>query len=456
MQKILNKIKECGGKPFFCGGYVRDHILGIESKDIDIEVFGIKAEELLNILSGFGEVDLVGKSFGVIKLKYNGVDYDFSLPRRETPTGIGHKDFLVEPDPTMSLKDAAGRRNFTFNAIYMDDEGNITDPYNGALDLKLGVLRATTEHYKEDSLRVLIGVQLCSRFNLKAEEKTIYLSRLMLDDAGFLPAQRLKTEWFKWTAGSYPAAGLDFLEQTGHIQQYQFFDKLQYTPQDPIYHPEGYSITEQKGVWSHTKHVCQAMAEICDRENIQGSHRALLLFSALLHDCGKPYTTFIKNGRWVSPGHDKAGVDIAELFMERYIESYSLSKKVQKLVSEHMAHFVWKNVKKKEKFVRKLASRLSPASIEDLALLIEADMSGRPPLPKGMPDSVVEIRETARKLGVNEQPEKPKVRGQDLIDLGYNPGKHFREILDFAYTIQMNGYDKDKTLRQVKGRYNDR
>jgi tRNA nucleotidyltransferase (CCA-adding enzyme) len=118
-----------------------------------------------------------------------------------------------------------------------------------------------------------------------------------------------------------------------------------------------------------------------------------------------------------------------------------------------MVHLNLKQVKNKEKFVRKLAARLDKASIEDLALLIEADMSGRPPLPKHIPDSVVEILEIARKLGVNEKPEERKISGQDLIDLGFAPGKHFKEMLDFAYDIQMNGFEKDKILKQVCGRF---
>ncbi len=99
------------------GGSVRDMLLDVPSKDIDIEVFGLDADELVGILSQFGKVDAVGKSFGVLKVQMKGKDYDFSLPRRENKEGRGHKGFMVAVDPNMSLAEASKRRDFTINAI---------------------------------------------------------------------------------------------------------------------------------------------------------------------------------------------------------------------------------------------------------------------------------------------------------------------------------------------------
>jgi tRNA nucleotidyltransferase (CCA-adding enzyme) len=86
---------------------VRDWLLGLESTDFDIEVGGASFAELHHALAPFGATDVVGRSFGVIKLRRGGNEYDFSLPRRESKTGRGHRGFAVEPDPLLSDADAA-------------------------------------------------------------------------------------------------------------------------------------------------------------------------------------------------------------------------------------------------------------------------------------------------------------------------------------------------------------
>jgi len=153
IQKIASIIKKEGGRAFFVGGYVRDLILGIPSKDIDVEVYGITPQRLIEILSRFGEVDVVGKSFGVIKVK--GLDVDFTMPRRERKIGEGHKGFEVSVDPFMSFEEACRRRDFTMNAIMMDVlTKEIIDPYGGVEDIKNKIIRhidACT--YIEDPLR---------------------------------------------------------------------------------------------------------------------------------------------------------------------------------------------------------------------------------------------------------------------------------------------------------------
>src|SRR5690606_5873012 len=100
----------------------RDWLLGLPSKDFDIEVAGVDFEALHRALSPFGATDVIGRSFGVIKVRSarSGAEYDFSLPRRESKTGSGHRGFAVSPDPSLSDAAAAARRDFTLNAIAYD------------------------------------------------------------------------------------------------------------------------------------------------------------------------------------------------------------------------------------------------------------------------------------------------------------------------------------------------
>lgn len=163
---VLDAIITGGGRPLFVGGAVRDAVLSrlhsepVDGKDIDIEVYGIDAETVVEAVSATGaQVDEVGASFGVIKAVLDGEDFDISLPRRDSKTGSGHRGFRVDVDHTLDVTEAAGRRDFTINAMSFDaDTGELIDPYAGAVDLDDRVLRHTGDAFADDPLRVLRGV----------------------------------------------------------------------------------------------------------------------------------------------------------------------------------------------------------------------------------------------------------------------------------------------------------
>ena len=152
MKEILQAIIEAGGDPLKVGGCVRDKILGIESKDIDVEVFGLDSDRLCAVLKRFGKISIVGESFGVIKLTTKDDDFDFSLPRIDNKVGAGHKGFEVVVDHNLSPEEAAKRRDFTINAIGERIDGTLVDPFGGVQDLRDKVLKHTSEHFAEDPL----------------------------------------------------------------------------------------------------------------------------------------------------------------------------------------------------------------------------------------------------------------------------------------------------------------
>ena len=104
---IAAAVRRHGGRALIVGGWVRDRLMGRESKDVDLEVYGLDAPELRRLLEGFGRVESVGESFQVFKLG----EIDVSLPRRESKSGRGHRGFEVTGDPAMSVEDAARRRD---------------------------------------------------------------------------------------------------------------------------------------------------------------------------------------------------------------------------------------------------------------------------------------------------------------------------------------------------------
>lgn len=155
--QIAKKVNEIGGTAYFVGGYVRDKLLGIPNKDIDIEIHNINPEVLENILKELGEVQsrTVGNNFGIYNI--DGYDLDISLPRKEKATGKGHKDFEIVVDPFLSLEESAKRRDFTINALMKNVlTGEIKDYFGGLDDLNNGVIRHIDDKtFIEDSLRVL-------------------------------------------------------------------------------------------------------------------------------------------------------------------------------------------------------------------------------------------------------------------------------------------------------------
>ena len=186
-------------------------MLGAESKDFDIEVFDLSVAQIQAALSARFEIISVGASFGVIKVK--DLPVDVSVPRRENRVGAGHKDFEVFPDSTLSPKEAASRRDFTFNAIGWDPvTGELLDDYNGEADLRAGVIRHVSDKFAEDPLRVLRAMQFAARFEFTVAPETVALcAQLHPHD---LPAERLLEEWSKLVLkGKKPSLGLKFLRE---------------------------------------------------------------------------------------------------------------------------------------------------------------------------------------------------------------------------------------------------
>ena len=114
-KRIAEEVERAGGRAYYVGGCVRDRLLGIASKDVDIEVHGIEPAELKKLLSKIGKVSAYGKSFGIYSLR--DYDIDIAVPRKEKNSGRGHRDFEIYADPYLGTKKAACRRDFTMNAI---------------------------------------------------------------------------------------------------------------------------------------------------------------------------------------------------------------------------------------------------------------------------------------------------------------------------------------------------
>ena len=434
LEATLRGLDAAGFRAILVGGAVRDALLGLQPKDFDVEVYRISYDRLAGFLAGFGPVDLVGKSFGVVKF----AGHDFSIPRRESKTGVHHRDFETTFDESITPQEAASRRDFTINAIGYDPvRGEILDFFGGQQDLKNRILRATSQAFSEDPLRVLRGMQFTCRFDLRVDMETAEMCKSIVDTYGTIARERVAEEFMKWAVkADHPGRIAAYLAITGWSVHFPEIARLKGVPQDPEWHPEG-------DVSIHTMLVLDAAARVAEREGVEGDERAVLLFAALTHDFAKATTTELRERdgrmRWTSWSHEAEGGPMAREFLERIGIKAAIVSHVVPLVENHLASSS-SGREPTARAIRRLAMRLAPSNILQLLRLIEADYSGRPPLPAGLPEGARRIRELAFEQSVEEKPQAPLILGRHVLPyFDHRPGKHIGEVVNAAMEAQADG-----------------
>ena len=434
---LSEAIHDAGGRALLVGGCVRDELMGAEPKDWDLEVYNLDAARVRAVLDQFGPVDVVGEAFTVYKL---GNHLDVSIPRRERKAGRGHKGFVIEGDPSMSVAEATRRRDFTINAILQDPlTGELIDPFEGRRDLEQRVLRAVSKDtFAEDSLRVLRAAQFAARFEFDIDPETVELCRTI--DLSDLPAERIWGEIEKLLLrATRPSIGLEWLRVLGAVEK--LFPEIQSlidVPQDPEWHPEG-------DVFVHTKLVIDGARKLID--DLPYPRQVTVMLAALAHDFGKPATTEFLEGRWRSRGHEEAGVPPAESFLNRVnvhtIDGYNVRAQVIALVREHLkpGEFYKKRDEVGEGAFRRLARRCEPDLLYRVA---KADSLGRNaewvPQENWYGSEAQEwFIQRSRELQVEQHPPDPLLLGRHLLELGVEPGPRMGEITRAVYELQLDG-----------------
>ena len=429
VREIAEAVRARGGRALIVGGWVRDRLLGRPSKDVDLEVFGIGADALRDVLRRFGSVNAVGESFTVFKVG----EIDVALPRRDSKTGRGHRGFTVAGDPDMSIEEASRRRDFTVNAIAFDPlTGEHLDPHGGIQDLERRTLRMVDARtFAEDSLRVLRAVQFAARFDLALDSATAALCRTVpLDD---LPSERLWGEVEKLLLqASRPAIGFQLALDLEIVQRvFPELAALVGCPQEPEWHPEG-------DVWVHTLMVIdQARLRIDDLDH---PRKVTMMLGAVCHDLGKPPTTAFLDGRIRSIDHEQAGVAPATSLLDRLnvhsIGGFDVRAQVLGIVAHHLKPlaFFKSATPVGDGAFRRLAQKVD---LELLARVAESDCLGR----TGNFDcsGIGWFLERARQLGVEHEAPAPILKGRHLLALDVSPGPGMGAILRDVYERQLDG-----------------
>lgn len=416
VKQIAGAIKAAGGRAFVVGGYVRDMVLGRDSKDIDVEVYGITPEVLVEILSKYGNPKLVGQSFGV----YHMDGYDFSFPRTERKTGTGHKDYDVSINPFMSHEDAARRRDLTINAMmFCPLTEEVVDVFGGMDDLKKGIIKHVDSNtFGEDALRVLRVAQFAARFNFTVDASTAELCKSLIPEMKHLSRERFHTELEKMLMkAEKPSIGFRFLLDTGVLAEiFPEVAMLKGIEQGKKHHPEG-------DVFEHTMIALDSVP--------MEQRRLDIMLAVLTHDFGKAVveTSTEEEGDVVHFfGHAEDGEAVIREFLARFTTETAFIESVVALAKYHMRPYELKHELHK-RTLRRLALKVN---IEDLIVVHVADMVGRTNDTSHVDRIITMWQDIKDEI-------KPLIKGQHLIRLGMNPSPDFGRILRAVFEAQLDG-----------------
>ena len=402
-RRIARMAEKAGGRVYFVGGFVRDSVMGRESKDVDIEIHGMTADAVRGMLGEIGPWKEMGASFGVFALR--GYTLDIALPRRG-----GGKGEDADIDPFMGVEEAARRRDFTMNAMMRDAlTGALIDRFGGQADIQNPVIRHVDERtFRRDPLRAIRAAQFAARFEFAIAPETMALCRTL--DLDGLARERVMGEMEKaLTRSRRPSRCFEALREMGQLEPWlKEVAALIGVKQRADCHPEG-------DAWTHTMLVVDEAAK---QE---------------------------KDGVIHAYGHETAGVPLAEDFLRRLTGEKALCRYVLNMVELHMKPNMYAAQNSGQKAWNRLFDR--SACPEDLLLLAKADHRGRI---NAAPYAETERTIRARLSAYEEMMARPHITGADLLARGIQPGEEMGRLLEEAHRLRLAGVKKEDALRQMR------
>jgi poly(A) polymerase/tRNA nucleotidyltransferase (CCA-adding enzyme) len=352
------------GSLYAVGGRVRDEIrtsldgVARPAKDLDYVVTGVALADVVAALERVGRTDVVGASFAVVKVTVEGETVDVALPRRERSTGVGHRDFLVESGPEVSLADDLARRDFRMNMIARAiPAGELVDPYGGAADIAsrtIDVLRL--EAFEEDPLRMLRAAQFAARFGFAVSERTLAAMRAAAPLVASVSAERIHDELVKLLdRAERPSIGIELLRTGGVL---------------PFVLPE---VAEGIGVEQNAYHAFDVYRHGLATLDATAPGDLVVRVAALFHDVGKPQTRSVDAAGTHFYGHEHVGETMVREALGRLRFSGEHVELVARLVRNHMYA---NNPEQTPQAIRRFIRRIGPDLIDRQFALRHADIVG--------------------------------------------------------------------------------
>ena len=417
---IIEKLNKAGYIAYYAGGSVRDMIMGLDPKDIDIAT-DAKPEAILKL---FKTTIPVGIQFGVVIVMLGGKQYEVATFRADSEYIDGrHPEKVIFTNE----KEDALRRDFTINGMFFDPiNKKIIDYIDGQKDIKNKIIKAINEpceRFDEDKLRILRAIRFSARFNFEIEKKTKDAIKKYADKINLVSSERIRDELIKMMVHPSRSKALDLLHELGLLKQIlPEVEDMVGMQQPPQFHPEG-------DVFKHTKLALDYIGE---------NPSPVLAMATLLHDVGKP-PTYTVTDRIRFHGHCFVGSKIADKILKRLKFSNEDRKNITLYVKEHMRF-----THVKEMRIGKLKKMLQRESILEEIKLHEADCLACHGIVENRDFCLAKLKEFSQE----ELKPKPLITGNDLIKLGFKPSSLFKKILDDIENQQLE--DGIKTKKQAK------
>ena len=405
-------IRRAGFPAMLVGGCVRDLLNGTEPADFDL-VTAARPEELQTL---FDDCRLVGAGFGVSLVRRDGFEFEVATAREERNYLDGRHPELVRYTGDLALD--AMRRDFTVNALRYDPASEtVYDSVGGLDDLERGIIRTVGDaeaRFGEDYLRMLRAVRFAARFRFEIEPGTWRAIRKLSNRCSRLAGERIHGELTRMLTGRDPARAMELLLSCGILEAVlPEAAALAGVTQPPDFHPEG-------DVWQHTMQMLGHMA----------FPDAVLAWSVLLHDIGKPATrTVDPDGRIRFFSHETVGAELVRVIAERLRFSGAECDAVEHAVRNHMRFAAVREMRSGK--LRRMAAEPNFALELELHRLDCIACHG-------MMEGFVFLLDRLRETPAAALP-APWVTGGVLVRAGCRPGPAFRPVLEQVFDAQLGG-----------------
>ena len=426
--KILNKLNEYG-KAYIVGGAVRDILLGVKPKDVDFAT-NLSYETLKTLFNEYNPKE-TGKSFGVLRIRINNIDYEIAK-FREDIYGKEKKVSFVD-----DIKNDLARRDFTINAMAYNQKEGIIDLYNGQKDIEnriINFIGNAEERIIEDPLRVLRAFRFMSRLNFSLSENTIEAIKKQKDLLKNIPEERITMEFSKLLLGENIKNTLTLMRDTGVLELIipEFKATYDFNQCNPHHNLDLFN------------HIINVVSKVpADLE---------LRYSALLHDIAKPIVqTFDEKGIAHYKTHEIVGADMARDILTRLKLPVKLIDTVVEIIKKHMV--LYKDITDK-----KFNKLLSEMGYDNLWRLIEHSIADNSSKNNEVVSTENDLHERLKRA-VEKQMQVTvndlAVNGKDLIELGFTGkevGEIKKELLD-KYLSEEIQNNKEEMMEYVKEKY---
>lgn len=415
--EIVKKLTQAGFVAYFAGGCVRDLMMNHSAKDYDIATTA-SPDQVTHL---FDKTIAVGKQFGVIIVVLEGHQFEVATFRREGPYRDGrHPEAVSFTSPEKDAK----RRDFTINGLFFDPlKQQMIDYVGGKRDIEAKLIKTIgepEERFEEDHLRMLRAIRFAANLSFKIEPKTWDAIKRLRNKIHSVSQERIRDELVKMLTRANTGLGLQLLSDSGLLAEIlPEIEAMKGVQQPPEYHPEG-------DVFIHTKMLLDQL----DHPSV------VLAFGALLHDVGKPNTYSDEGGKIHFYNHPHVGVQIAEKLLTRLRFSNRETADILSCIENHM-----KFASVKEMRVGKLKQFVARENFETELTLHKIDCLAS----HGKLDLYHFLQEKVDEFKKEELKPKPILNGHDLLGIGIQAGPIMKEILEEAYSLQLEGKIKSKS-----------